>query len=45
MAPFLWFVLHVNEGMIKASAFPWCFKLGSNKFVLLALVLALNCLY
>jgi hypothetical protein len=45
MAPFLWFVLQVDEGMIKATASPWCLKLGSNKFVLLALILALNCLY
>jgi hypothetical protein len=37
MAPFLWFILQVDEGATKVGAFSWNLKSNSNKFILLAL--------
>jgi hypothetical protein len=42
MAPFLWFVLQVDERVIKGSAFPWYLKLGSKKFVFFFFALVLD---
>jgi hypothetical protein len=39
MAPFLWFVLHVDEGVTTIGAFSWYLESGSKKFVILTLVL------
>jgi hypothetical protein len=38
MAPFLWFVLQVNEGT-TIGAFSWSIESSSKKFVLFALAL------
>jgi hypothetical protein len=37
MAPFLWFVLQVDEGMTTTGAFSWYLKLGFKKLVFLGL--------